>query len=97
MTFWTAVVIIVAIWALVRIMQGRSERLGTRFDEQEWGENQEDGPSRPGPREEALQSEIERLRERLEVLERIATDANSHEARERRRLEAEIDDLRDDK
>ena len=43
-----------------------------------------------GPREKALEREVEELRERVKVLERIATDG-----RETRLLADEIDKLRD--
>ena len=39
--------------------------------------------------------EIETLRERIKVLERIATDGNSLDARETRRIAQEIEALRD--
>ena len=39
--------------------------------------------------------EIETLRERIKVLERIATDGNSLDARETRRISQEIEALRD--
>jgi hypothetical protein len=88
-------VVIAGIWALVVIIRSRHEaQLGRRL----WNEaDEEDDGSPPiasAGRERALKAEVERLRERLEVLERIATDAESREARERRRLEAEIDSLR---
>lgn len=41
------------------------------------------------------QREIEELRERIKVLERIATDSNSHDANEAKRISAEIDALLD--
>ncbi len=44
---------------------------------------------------EHTRREIEQLRERIKVLERITTDANSQEAQESRRIAAEIDSLRD--
>ena len=91
MSFWTAVVVIVAIWGLVQVIQSRQARLGHRQD----AEPDEDEPRPAARRERELTSEITRLRERLEVLERIATDTNSSEARERKRLEAEIDSLRE--
>lgn len=46
-------------------------------------------------REAELETEIEQLRERIKVLERIATDANSADALETRRISAEIEKLRD--
>ena len=39
--------------------------------------------------------EIEELRERIKVLERIATDSNSLDARKTKRIAAEIEALRD--
>ena len=42
-----------------------------------------------------LEREVEELRERVRVLERIATDSNNAEARESRRIAAEIESLRD--
>lgn len=39
--------------------------------------------------------EIEDLRERIKVLERIATDGNSLDAQETKRISAEIEALRD--
>lgn len=43
---------------------------------------------------EAARRELEDLRERIKVLERIATDGNSTDARERARIAAEIEALR---
>ena len=89
MSFWTAAVIIVAIWAIVTLFTRRNDRdLGVTRDE--------DGNPVFTPRDQSeAQREIANLRERIKVLERIATDAESLEARERKRLEAEIDDLRE--
>ena len=90
MNFWTAVVIIVAIWAFIAFMRSRN-------DPHSGHASHEDGEPRGTPHREAeLQREVEQLRERLEVLERIATDANSNEALERKRLSAEIEQLRED-
>ena len=41
------------------------------------------------------QRELEELRERIKVLERIATDGNSLDASETKRISAEIEALRD--
>lgn len=55
-----------------------------------------DGPS-PAPRDDALDGrELEELRERIHVLERIATNENSSEARKAQRIAAEIESLRGD-
>lgn len=92
MTFWTAAVMIAAIWGFVTIWSRRHDReLGVTRDE--------DGNPVFAPRSsdefEADRREIEQLRERIQVLERIATDANSADARERERIAAEIDALRE--
>ncbi len=47
-------------------------------------------PEQPSQREQALQREVEDLRERIHVLERIATDG-----RQSNNLAAEIESLRD--
>jgi hypothetical protein len=47
-------------------------------------------PAEPSPRELELQREVEDLRERIHVLERIATDG-----RQTRELASEIESLRD--
>lgn len=43
---------------------------------------------------EAARREVSELRERVKVLERIATDSNTGEAREQARIAAEIEALR---
>jgi uncharacterized protein YlxW (UPF0749 family) len=50
--------------------------------------------SRSAAELEAARRELEDLRERIKVLERIATDSNSSEAREQARIAAEIEALR---
>lgn len=95
MSFWTAMVIIAAIWGLVTVIRGHP-RSALGHDPDEDGNligNRRTVDDRQTEGE--LKTEIMRLRERLEVLERITTDANSGEVRERRRLEAEIDSLRE--
>jgi uncharacterized protein YlxW (UPF0749 family) len=47
------------------------------------------------PQDSELQREVETLRERIKVLERIATDANTSDARDTRAIAAEIEALRD--
>ena len=51
--------------------------------------------SAPSEREHELEKEVESLRERIHVLERIATDANSTNQRQTRALAEEIENLRD--
>ena len=77
MSFWTAIVVIVAICGFVVL---KRSHLQTRFPQ--GGDD--------SLREAELQRELEELRERVKVLERIATDDG-----EAKRLSAEIDQLRD--
>ncbi len=49
------------------------------------------GPAGPSPREAELENEVEQMRERIAVLEKIAT-----EDREAKRISREIDELRKD-
>lgn len=86
MSFWTAIVIIVAIGSITSMVRSRhrgSERLSRQS---------EAGSS---AREKELQNEVESLRERIQVLERIATDGNSLDATETKRIAAEIEALRE--
>ncbi|WP_394269627.1 hypothetical protein [Qipengyuania sp.] len=91
MSFWTAAVIIVLIWGVVTMYSHRRDRdLGIARDE--------DGkPVFPPPADGFSQREIEELRERIRVLERIATDSNTLDANETKRIAAEIEALRDRK
>lgn len=87
------VIIIVAIVAsavvrLARIANG-TDRL-TRRHLRRHGAQPVIDPAQPSPRELELQREVEDLRERIHVLERIATDG-----RQTRQLAAEIESLRD--
>lgn len=89
MSFWTAVVIVAIIWAIVTLYTRRHDReMGVTRDE--------DGNPVFKPQDDAMtKQEIEDLRERIKVLERIATDGNSLDAQETRRISAEIDALRE--
>ena len=86
MNFWTAAIIIVAIWGFVQIYRARYGII-----EDQHG-NQSAPPRGDDP---ALQREIKELRERLKVLERIATDENSAAGREAKAIAEEIEQLRD--
>jgi hypothetical protein len=95
MTGGTVVIIVVAIVAsavirLARIRNGTDRWHGLR---QGRGRNAPQAlldPAQPSPREKELQREVEDLRERIHVLERIATDG-----RHTNNLAAEIESLRD--
>lgn len=84
MSIGTALVVIVAILAFAAI---KIVAYGTRADRHR---------PRAIEREEADERrEIEELRERIKVLERIATDGNTLDAGETRRIAAEIEALRE--
>jgi hypothetical protein len=83
MSFWNAVVIIVAIvaFANIRMAKYRAREL-RRIDGH---------PDYPPTRNHELEREVEALRARIQVLERIATDGRKTQA-----LAAEIESLRED-
>jgi cell division protein FtsB len=93
MTSWAIVALVaIVIWGVVESIRARA---GIITDE--------DGNQKIAPREdhgsrvelEAARRELSDLKERVKVLERIATDANTGEAREQARIAAEIEALRD--
>jgi hypothetical protein len=92
MTMWTAIMVIsiVAITSIARVLRAKY--------------NAEQGivESRKGkvhvldrPANAELQREVESLRERIKVLERITTDANSSDRLRSQQVAAEIESLRD--
>lgn len=96
MDMGTALVVIAGIgaWYSLRakgVHPGRLGRNRLRSDEQPSAQAMPDGT----PREAELQREVEQLRERVHVLERIATDANTSNGRQTRELAAEIESLRE--
>ena len=84
MNMWTAIIIIVAIIAFAEVLKSKHRaRHGITKDMM--------GNENPLPREdETLKREVIELRERVKVLERIAT-----EERETKLLSAEIESLRE--
>jgi uncharacterized protein YlxW (UPF0749 family) len=92
MSSWAIVAIIAII--VFGVIEYAKARAGIVTDE--------DGNERLVPRDdgrstaelEAAKRELADLKERVKVLERIATDANSGEAREQARISAEIEALR---
>lgn len=91
MSFWTAIVIIVAIVALAEVLKAKHRAQNSIT--KDWLGNElpgDQGNQPPAIHDEHLQREVEELRERVKVLERIAT-----EDRETKRLSAEIESLRD--
>lgn len=88
MSFWTAMVIIIAIISVTEVIKSK-HRNQRRFDKQ-----QDKYAALPREDMEARR-ELQDLRERIKVLERIATDGNSLDASETRRIADEIEALRD--
>ncbi len=89
---WAVVAIIaIMVWGVVQYAKARAGII-----------SDEDGNERVAPREDTrslaeldvARRELADLRERIKVLERIATDGNSTDARERARISAEIEALR---
>lgn len=73
--------------------RGRSNRL---MDRVAILENALDQGATDGDVDAITAKELEQLRERVQVLERIATSENSAEARKAQRIAAEIESLRGD-
>jgi cell division protein FtsB len=92
MSSWAIVALVaIVIWGIVESIRARA---GIITDE--------DGNQKIAPREDgrtaaeldAARAELADLKERVKVLERIATDGNSGDARERARIASEIEALR---
>ena len=86
MSSWAIVALVaIAVWGFVEMMKAK---YGITTDM--WGNE-----SKSVERDPDAQREIEDLRERIKVLERIATDGNSLDTRETKRISAEIEALRE--
>ncbi len=93
MTSWAIVALVaIIVWGVVEYAKARA---GIITDENgnETIAPREDG--RSAAELEAARRELVELKERVKVLERITTDAHSGDARERARIAAEIEALRD--
>lgn len=87
MSFWTAIVVIVAIVSFASI---RIAAMNRRH-----GIGPQPAPPVDDGEKALLRHEVQELRERIKVLERITTDANTTTALETRRVSDEIEALRD--
>lgn len=97
MSFWAAMVLITAIVSVAGVIGSIAnarirERQGLRMD---WMGNEVPNQPQDDGAKAMLQREVEELRERIKVLERITTDANSLESRGSRAIAEEIESLRD--
>jgi hypothetical protein len=88
MSFWTAIVIIVAISAIASVMRAKHGivRTGRGREEVYVGRHEND------PEKEMLRGEVRELKDRIAVLERIVTDGDRNRGLA---LEREIEALRD--
>ncbi|WP_120717397.1 hypothetical protein [Tsuneonella amylolytica] len=91
MSLWTMIFLIVLVGCITSVMTERYKALA-KSDRQ--GQDRQQ-PERFAAENAAQKRELEDLRERIKVLERIATDANSASALEARRVSDEIEALRD--
>ena len=85
MSFWTAIVAIVALICVTELIKAKYRAKHGIITDAMGGEKPIVPPTNP-----ALEREVEELRERVKVLERIAT-----EDRETKKLSAEIESLRE--
>lgn len=92
MNMWVALVIIVMVTMGAAVIMKRYETLGRA--ERAKGRSDDDD-RRLAEQRDAEQRELAELRERIKVLERIATDNNTSTAVETRRVADEIEALRD--
>ena len=86
--FWPILIMILLIVGMRRRHERKLMELKLRY------ESAARNSVQPGGAREDRR-EIQDLRERIKVLERIATDGNSLDARETRRISEEIEALRD--
>ena len=92
MSSWAIVVMVaIIVWGVVEYAKARA---GIVTDENGNETLVPRDDSRATTELEATRRELADLRERVKVLERIATDANSGDAREQARIAAEIEALR---
>ncbi|MBF5090813.1 hypothetical protein F1640_12455 [Novosphingobium sp. NBM11] len=91
MSFGTALVATVAIIMFARMWMHRHGYDHRARD----GEEFRAGPPADAAYTAELEREVETLRKRLEVVERIVTDASTSQAHDTRRLASEIEALRD--
>ena len=92
MSGWAIVALVaVIVWGVVEYAKARAGIVTDEYGNETLAPRDDD---RTLAAMEAATAEIASLRERVKVLERIATDANTADARERARIAAEIEALR---
>jgi uncharacterized protein YlxW (UPF0749 family) len=90
MNMWEAIVLIVIAVMVARVLRGRHMSRHRGLDHQDGARQVAQAGN-----EAELRREVEELRKRIAVLERIATDAHSSEGRQSKAIAAEIESLRD--
>lgn len=92
MSGWFIIAIVaIVVWGIVQMSKARAGIISDQSGNETYVGNDD---SKTRAEFEETRREIEQLRERLHVLERIATDSNTIDARERARIAAEIEALR---
>lgn len=89
MNMWTMIFLIVLVSCITGVLTERYKAMSKQNKDR----SDADLPGQVGAAQ--AQREITELRDRIKVLERIATDANSSEARETRAISEEIERLRE--
>ena len=92
MSSWAIVALVgLVIWGIVEVARSRAGIIKDQHGNETLAPRED---TRSMAELEAARRELEDLRERVRVLERIATDGNSSDAREQARITAEIEALR---
>lgn len=92
MSSWAIVALIaIVIWGIVQIARARAGIITDEDGNQKLAARDD---ARTAAELAAARAEMAELKERVKVLERIATDAHSGDAREQARIAAEIEALR---
>ena len=90
MSMWTMIFLIVLVGCVTNVLTERYRAIG-RVEKRKKSAIENAAASERS----AETQEMKDLRERIKVLERIATDGNTLDARETQRISREIDALRD--
>jgi uncharacterized protein YlxW (UPF0749 family) len=92
MSSWAIVALVaIMVWGIVQHAKARAGIITDEYGNEKLAER-DNAQSRAEI--EAAQREVSELKERVKVLERIVTDSNTGDARERARIAAEIEALR---
>ena len=92
MSGWSVVALVaIIVWGVVQYTKARAGIVVDEYGNEKIGKSDD---TRSLAEIEAARREVNELRERVKVLERIVTDNNSGDAREQARIAAEIEALR---